>query len=257
MASAGEPADKIPPKNRDSSANNPRLDFFSDKFDPLLALKTAGLKPPVPKAKCHDNMSKLKLPDLLSERKQNTAVVGKKRDDAAAGTSKTTASGESVRRFEPHQMPVQNTKKVNKTNIYTKMESIAGPLSLLRKCKDERIKIKIWTRFAWGLRGFCIAYLVAFDKQWNLAMEDVTEYWIRPKKRKTYATETLKVNVPYKLEPPKVTVLKTTKRFEICQRYVEQIVMRGEHVAVIKTLNQTEESQDMELLIKQLTSIIR
>lgn len=40
-------------------------------------------------------------------------------------------------------VPVQNTKKVNKTNIYTKMESIAGPLSLLRKCKDERIKIKV------------------------------------------------------------------------------------------------------------------
>lgn len=33
-----------------------RLDFFSDRFDPLLALNTPGVEPPRTDAKVHDNL---------------------------------------------------------------------------------------------------------------------------------------------------------------------------------------------------------
>lgn len=39
-------------------------------------------------------------------------------------------------------------------------------------------------RHSHGLRGYCLAFVVAFDRHWNLALEDVTEVWTRPKRRK-------------------------------------------------------------------------
>jgi small nuclear ribonucleoprotein (snRNP)-like protein len=38
-----------------------------------------------------------------------------------------------------------------------------------------------------GIRGHCLAFVAAFDKLWNLALEDVEEVWTRKIKRKTPA----------------------------------------------------------------------
>lgn len=46
---------------------------------------------------------------------------------------------------------------------------------------------QIWTRNDRGIRGYVLAYLIAFDKHWNLALEEVTEVWTRRKKRKVPA----------------------------------------------------------------------
>ena len=38
-----------------------------------------------------------------------------------------------------------------------------------------------------GVRGYCVAFLAAFDKHWNLALEDVREVWTRRKRSKVPA----------------------------------------------------------------------
>jgi hypothetical protein len=38
-----------------------------------------------------------------------------------------------------------------------------------------------------GVRGYCVAFLTAFDKHWNLALEDVREVWTRRKRNKVPA----------------------------------------------------------------------
>lgn len=38
-----------------------------------------------------------------------------------------------------------------------------------------------------AVRGFCEAYVAAFDRHWNLALEDVREVWTRRKKKKVPA----------------------------------------------------------------------
>ena len=38
-----------------------------------------------------------------------------------------------------------------------------------------------------GVRGYCVAFLAAFDKHWNLALEGVREVWTRRKRSKVPA----------------------------------------------------------------------
>lgn len=50
---------------------------------------------------------------------------------------------------------------------------------------------KVYTRNAHGIRGHVEAYVVAFDKFWNLALEDCFEVWSRKVKRKAPALGTI------------------------------------------------------------------
>lgn len=51
----GESSENL--KSVENVARDTRLDFFSDKFDPLLALRVSNLKVPDEKAKVYDNLS--------------------------------------------------------------------------------------------------------------------------------------------------------------------------------------------------------
>lgn len=46
---------------------------------------------------------------------------------------------------------------------------------------------KVYTRSARGIRGHVEAYVAAFDKHWNLGLEDCLEVWTRKVKRKAPA----------------------------------------------------------------------
>jgi len=50
---------------------------------------------------------------------------------------------------------------------------------------------KVYTRNARGIRGHIEAYVSAFDKFWNLALEDCFEVWSRKVKRKAPALGTI------------------------------------------------------------------
>ncbi|KAK9884745.1 hypothetical protein WA026_007594 [Henosepilachna vigintioctopunctata] len=95
----------------------------------------------------------------------------------------------------------------------------------------------VWTRNAHTVRGYCIAYVNAFDKHWNLALSEITEVWTRPAKRKTVALESDRdssYRLFRKVIPPPITILKATKKEELCSRKVDQYVLRGEHVVLIQ-----------------------
>jgi small nuclear ribonucleoprotein (snRNP)-like protein len=51
--------------------------------------------------------------------------------------------------------------------------------------------LKVYTRNARGIRGHIEAYVTAFDKFWNLALEDCFEIWSRKVKRKAPALGTI------------------------------------------------------------------
>ncbi|KAL8593280.1 hypothetical protein ACOMHN_009933 [Nucella lapillus] len=55
-----------------------------------------------------------------------------------------------------------------------------GPLSILRRSVQEKMKVRVWTRSVRNIRGISTGYVVAFDKHMNLAMMDVDEVYRKP-----------------------------------------------------------------------------
>ncbi|XP_061928265.1 uncharacterized protein LOC107997068 isoform X2 [Apis cerana] len=143
------------------------------------------------------------------------------------------------------QEPVANKKKIEKRdwiadgrNVLSKMQRTFGPLGMLHEYMENRTRIKVYTRNARGIRGHVEAYVAAFDKHWNLALEDCFEIWTRKVKRKAPA-----LGMPSGARTmdeetaPKVIVKKIEGKMETLERHVPQMLLRGEQVAIIVKIN--------------------
>jgi len=134
-------------------------------------------------------------------------------------------------------VPVRNPRpKRVLSNVLTRMQNVTGPLSVLFNCMERRVRIKVFTRNMAGVRGYCVAFLAAFDKHWNLALEDVHEVWTRRKRNKVPALGEPSA-VTRRVMQPRVVVLRTERKTEVCERHVNQLLVRGEHVALVSVLD--------------------
>lgn len=70
-----------------------------------------------------------------------------------------------------------------------------GPLSRIATLCYRKQRAKVYIRSAVKVRGQCEGYIVAFDKHWNLVMDDVTEVWTRKNKYKSLAMGKVIINV--------------------------------------------------------------
>ncbi|KOB75566.1 U7 snRNA-associated Sm-like protein LSm11, partial [Operophtera brumata] len=106
---------------------------------------------------------------------------------------------------------------------------------------NEVFTSQVMTRKDTGVRGVLHATLIAFDKQWNLALSDVLEIWKRkgPKKRKV--PPGLGTPVPKGTAAtisPVATVTETPlgKGVWECTRHLPQLMVRGEHVVLVNVV---------------------
>ncbi|XP_022920616.2 U7 snRNA-associated Sm-like protein LSm11 [Onthophagus taurus] len=228
--------------DKNSSDYDASLDFFSEKFDPLKALNTPGLKPPIPGAKIYDNVAKY---ESVVCKQIKTADRKKCKQTGDQGDKNVIAgNGLNERKWLPHQLPVaatpRNTKAKN--NIFIKMENENGPLKILKECIDKRLQIKVITRHSHGIRGFCVGFITMFDKHLNITLEDVFEEWTRPKRRKipVLNEEFAKMRISKKHPPiPEITIVeidKVDKKKETCQRRLNGLLLRGENVVAVIVL---------------------
>ncbi|XP_012275370.1 U7 snRNA-associated Sm-like protein LSm11 [Orussus abietinus] len=209
------------------SSSDESLSSTSDKFDPLKALYSPKLRLPHPTAPIYDNVCKYE-----SVMKGIAHISSKK--DAAPGRA-SGAAGQSRRRFLPHQEPVQGKGRGRRNedkNLFAKMEKSLGPLGMLYTYMENRTRVKVYTRSERGVRGHVEAYVVAFDKHWNLALEDCLEVWTRKIKRKAPALG-LAADSSARPQMPKVIVRRTDAKGETLERHVPQLLIRGEQVAVV------------------------
>ncbi|XP_011166072.1 U7 snRNA-associated Sm-like protein LSm11 [Solenopsis invicta] len=208
--------------DEDSETSDESLDAGSEKFDPLKALYSPKMRL-ASSAPIYDNVSKFEsvLKGIITSTKSNKSAVPES----------------SRRRFVSHQEPVTREKREQK-NVLSKMQRMLGPLGMLHGCMEDKIRIRVYTRNAHGIRGHVEAYVAAFDKYWNLALEDCFEVWSRKVKRKAPALGADAVKVePTGNDIPRAVVKKIEGKTETLERHVPQMLLRGEQVAIIVKIN--------------------
>ncbi|CAL7947817.1 unnamed protein product [Xylocopa violacea] len=217
-----------------SSTSDESLDVKSAKFDPMKALYSTKIRLSRSNAPIYDNVSKFEA--VLS------GLSG--RTKAKDPSSKVEQGECSRQRFLPHQEPVRGRRfgrrenwDTEGRNILAKMQKAFGPLGMLHGCMESRTRVKVYTRNARGIRGHVEAYVAAFDKHWNLALEDCFEVWTRKVKRKAPALGAPSATSAEDDTAPKVVVKKIEGKRETLERHVPQMLLRGEQVAIIVKIN--------------------
>ncbi|XP_043488600.1 U7 snRNA-associated Sm-like protein LSm11 [Polistes fuscatus] len=169
-----------------STTSDESIDISSDKFDPIKAIYSTKIRLPSTSAPLYDNVS------MFESRMKNLNRVKKPQtgsDDVAKAKEYTKQRLISIQGLAEDDSEKGNTRGRGKklrevSDVLTKMPKILGPLGMLYECMETRKRIRVYTRNACGIRGHVEAYVAAFDKHWNLALEDCFEVWTRKCKRK-------------------------------------------------------------------------
>ena len=220
-----------------SDSSLSELNVSSSSFNPLRALYSPDF-PLVKSAPVLDNVEK-----FVSVHEGKRSQKGKKKNEI---TSSTPSS--SMRFFLPEQMPIVKPKKdLPNVLLYMKKQT-SGPMSMLAKCVANNGRVKVYTRSVTRIRGYCIGFLFAFDKHWNLALVDVDEVFSRKRRPKAMLLEENrnkknkdKRGIQEQVGLSSTVVIKKRRKTELCQRHIPQMVLRGEHVVSVCILHPEEE----------------
>ncbi|XP_072935384.1 U7 snRNA-associated Sm-like protein LSm11 [Epargyreus clarus] len=232
--------------SEDSSTSESETSACSSTFDPMKALYSDKTKVPVQSAPMYENIQQF---EAALQKSINIIPVGqaelvKKREDEKREKKleqERELEERNKQRFAQYQGMVPAREPKKKSNVLTRIETTVGPLSALRQCVDKRLRIKVITRSASGVRGELHANLVAFDKHWNLALTDVLEVWKRKALKKRKIPPALGTRVPKGtaagISPvPVVTETPLGGGVWECTRHMAQIMVRGEHVVLINVV---------------------
>ncbi|KAH1012957.1 hypothetical protein HUJ05_012021 [Dendroctonus ponderosae] len=108
-----------------------KLNLYSEKFDPLTFLLSNKTTVPKPTVKLFDNIAM-----WYSHYTRGGSSAGRGKKPEQKDVAK--------RKWLPHQLPVATTKPARSNkNVILKMETMQGPLALLRKYTTERTRIKV------------------------------------------------------------------------------------------------------------------
>lgn len=233
--------------NSDSSTSDSDVSVYGYKFDPLKALYSPKVKIPVEDAPMFESVQQFECAQSFSEIipvGQRDLVLQREEQKRNEKVLKEKELEEkNKQRFSKYEVLAENPRREKKgKNVLTRLENYEGPLATLRDCVDRKIRVRIVTRNATGVRGELHANLVAFDKQWNLALTDVLEVWNKKKvkKRKVIpvsgepveeGTAASAYNMPKSYETP------IGKGVWQCTRHIPQLMMRGEHVVLINIVD--------------------
>ena len=202
------------------------LDFRSSAFDPLLALQAKGIHKFI-NISALDNLSKCRnlLPKCHSAHASKADVqnkVDKKKSSAAAPILKTKM-----------KHPKKKTGPIHE--IVNSFPS-RGPLSMLKKCLDEKRRVVVLLRRVNGLRGKIVGWLKAVDKHLNIVLMDVKETFI-PMEMEASMTRDRKKNGPSKTNSFSVLFpTKTDHELFLQERHMEQVLIRGDNIVLIYPL---------------------
>ncbi|XP_055845627.1 U7 snRNA-associated Sm-like protein LSm11 [Episyrphus balteatus] len=246
--------------NKDESEEllPPQLDITSDEFDPLQALyanaevKLTKRKPKV----IYQNLAAF---EIEYNKKGLYGMSIKSKDDIDESTTKKDLPVEakpstSGRRFLPHQMAIKSSgpRMKNTRSLLRIIETMEGPMAVLRDCMHEKRQIKIHTRSEHGIRGSITGFVISFDKHWNILLRDVHETW---KRRKYKYDENKFCGTPSDCSErlrnlgitlPQTKAKSLNRKNVQLSRSIPQLLIRGEQIVLIVTEKANEKVEGVK-----------
>ncbi|KAM3956596.1 LOW QUALITY PROTEIN: U6 snRNA-associated Sm-like protein LSm11 [Aphomia sociella] len=232
--------------NSDSSTSESEVSACSSSFNPLKALYSGKTKIPVKNAPMYENVNQYE----TASKKQfvivplgQTELVKKREEEKTKKLEEQRLLEEkNKQRFMKYQVGTAPVRVEKNHNVLTRIQGMVGPLATLKECVDRRLRVKVITRNATGVRGELHANIVAFDKQWNLALSDVLEIWKRKREKKRKIPPGLGTPVPKgsaaAISPvPVVTETPIGGGVWECTRHLPQLFVRGEHVVLVNVVD--------------------
>lgn len=234
----------------DTSQDSDGVVPSTSDFDPLRAIYDPNYETESD-TNCHDNVEKC-VAWMEGRWRQ-------KPEKSKAAAARPEAEPLLERQFLPEQMAVRSRGRKQFRHVLRRMEeftSVSGPLFVLRQCRDQQARVKVWTRGPAGVRGVLTGFIAAFDKHWNLALTDVDEQFTRRRARKAPVrggTEPRSAPGPAAAEAREwrvgesvVRILKLKRKVEVCVRHAPQLLLRGEHVVMVAR-QETADTADGEV----------
>ena len=217
-----------------SSGRDPRLDFYSPEFDPVRALAPdSGAIPPRPRARALDTVRQCRR--LLPTSTSSSSATATTTTEPAT----TTKTARGLNSFAAQARAKERARKFNEEGeafrrregvfdaLANSKQATEGPLRVLRDARMQRLRVRIVTRHASGVRGTCDAYVVAFDKFANMVLTDVEERYTVKTKR---VVEKTRVN---EKSGEETTTLRIAPKLDHRTRRINQVFMRGEQVVSV------------------------
>lgn len=244
------------------------LDLTSPNLDPLKVLYAPieDVRVPRSNARRYDNVA------MFEETEEG--IFPKQRKEPSRKTAMDLKPAETT-----ENPPKDVSSRKPQKNVLTRMDqTVKGPLNFLKICMDKKLRVKVYIRSAASIRGFCIGFVEAFDKHWNVVLKDVFETWNRPRKKRSNSfvgqvvTTAVAVsacketgqdydesnllpgtrndNSLHKYDPegcsadrsqacyriPRWIVKRKLKKKEVCERHVDQMMIRGEQIVLVTSL---------------------
>ena len=194
---------------------DPELDFFSPRFNPLKALRAAALRPPDGRARPLDNIYRCRplLPPGHPDAAQPAQRAPKTKESLAAAErakQRTSYVQQQRERARPRVNPIDELAAAVRE----------GPLLLLKTAYQARRRVRVVTRHGRGVRGAAEGTLVAFDKFFNMVLRDVVEAY------------TVRLWADRPTGPGGAKSRRAPKQ-EHRRRQLRQVFLRGEHVVLV------------------------
>ncbi|XP_013187956.1 U7 snRNA-associated Sm-like protein LSm11 [Amyelois transitella] len=229
-------------KESSSSSSESEIAPCSSKFDPVKALYADKVVLPVQDAPMFETINQYEsaqsMDHIVAVGQGDIVKKREKEKEEKRLEQQRIVEEKNRQRFAQYRdlAPVRKQKVAR--NVLTRIEAATGPLAALKECVDSRLRLKIITRNATGIRGELHATLVAFDKQWNLALCDVLEIWKKKAVKKRKVPPCMGTPVP-KGTAAKISAVPPIQETPLgggvweCTRYLPQMLVRGEHVVLV------------------------
>nr|XP_021188138.2 U7 snRNA-associated Sm-like protein LSm11 [Helicoverpa armigera] len=227
----------------DSSTSESEVSACSSSFNPLKALYSDKVKIPVESAPLYENIVQYeaalkKTNEIITVGQKELAQKRAEEKEKKRLEEEKWLAEKNKQRFAQYQDTAPARREYRIRNVLTRMGTIDGPLAVLKECVDKRLRIKIITRNDRGIRGTLQGTVVAFDKQWNMALSDVLETWKRKGVKKRKVPPGLGTPVPKGTAAtissiPEVTEKPLGNGVWECTRLIPQMMVRGEHVVLV------------------------